>query len=74
METFLAEFDGKVFVPCEPVNLPAGTRVEVSLPWPPGKLTLEQKAVWEELKKSLDSTEPHFQTVEDAMRYSRKYP
>jgi hypothetical protein len=34
-----AEFDGLIFVPCEPVHLPAGTKVEI--PLPPRKLTEE---------------------------------
>ena len=74
METILAEYDGKVFVPCEPVQLEVGAKVLVSRVWPPGNQTPEQKAEWEELKKRIDSTEPYCPTVEDAMRYSRKRP
>jgi hypothetical protein len=74
METILAEYDGKVFVPCEPVQLPVGTKVLVSKVWPPGIQTPEQKAEWEELKKQIESTDPYFSTVDEAMRYAKKRP
>ncbi len=35
MESVKARFDGHVFVPEEPVGLPAGTVVDVPLPAPP---------------------------------------
>ena len=76
MTTVRAEFDGKVFVPCEPVNLPVGAKVEVTLLWPPGKSNMspEQLQRWEEIEKQLAESEPYFPTVEDAIRYTRKYP
>ena len=63
METILAEYDGKVFVPCEPVQLEVGAKVLVSRVWPPGIQTPEQKAEWEELMKQVESTEPPFPTA-----------
>lgn len=39
MTTVAAQFDGKVFVPEQPVDLPAGTKVEIALPQPPRKQT-----------------------------------
>lgn len=74
MQTIHAGFDGKVFVSCEPGNSPVETRVEASMPWPPGNGTPELKAEWDELMKILESTQPYFPTVEDALRYGRKYP
>lgn len=72
MPVIQAEFDSRVFVPCEPVEVAVGTRVEVIVP--PRKPTEEERRWWEELRKELDATEPYFPTVEDAMRYSRKRP
>ena len=67
-----AEFDGRVFIPCEPVDLPAGTRVEVVVP--PPAMTADQQKQWEEITAQLDASAPHFPTVNDALRYSRKRP
>ena len=67
-----AEFDGRVFVPCQPVDLPAGTRVEVVVP--PPAMTPEQVREWEEIAGQIESSAPHFPTVDEAVRYSRKRP
>jgi len=67
-----AEFDGRVFVPCQPLDLAAGTRVEVIVP--PPKMTEDQLKQWEEVARQIESSAPHFPTVEDALRYSRKRP
>jgi predicted DNA-binding antitoxin AbrB/MazE fold protein len=67
-----AEFDGRVFVPCEPVDLPTGTRVEVVVP--PAQMTADERRQWEEIAAQIESSAPHFTTVEDALRYSRKRP
>jgi predicted DNA-binding antitoxin AbrB/MazE fold protein len=72
--TIQAEFDGRVFVPCEPVRLPPGTRVEIVIPWPPGKLSPDQLREWEEIQRQIATSEPHFRTVEEAMSYTRKRP
>jgi hypothetical protein len=74
MATIQAEFDGRVFVPSEPVELAAGTKVEVHVPTKPPPLTAEQAKIWEEIQRHLDATEPYFPTLEEAMRYTRKYP
>jgi hypothetical protein len=67
-----AEFDGNVFVPCQPVDLPAGTRVEVVVP--PPAMTPEQARQWEAIATQIESSAPHFSTVDEALRYSRKRP
>jgi predicted DNA-binding antitoxin AbrB/MazE fold protein len=67
-----AEFDGRVFVPCQPVELPAGTRVEVVVP--PAKMTEEQRTEWEEIANQIEASAPHFPTVDEALRYTRKRP
>jgi len=72
MPVIRAEFDGRVFVPCDPVNVPVGTKVEVFVPPPPP--TPEQQERLAELQKELDATEPHWPTVDEAMRYMRKRP
>ncbi len=69
-----ADFDGRVFVPCERVELPVGTRVEVVVPGPPRKPTPEENQEWQRILQELASTEPYFPTLEEAMRYTRKYP
>lgn len=83
MNNVVAEFDGKVFVPCQPVNLPAGTKVSVALPGVSTGAelikkkplpTTKQQQEWEQLMRELNATEPYFPTVEDAIGYSRKYP
>lgn len=38
--TIKARFDGKVFIPDEPVNLPAGSEIEISIAAPNGASTL----------------------------------
>jgi len=67
-----AEFDGRVFVPCQLIDLPAGTRVEVVVP--PPKMTEEEFKQWQVLAQQIESSSPHFPTVDEAMRYTRKRP
>ncbi|MFN4261476.1 MAG: hypothetical protein ACK4RK_19505 [Gemmataceae bacterium] len=43
MSMIRATYDGKVFVPCELVELPVGTVVEVHTPAPPPKPTAEEQ-------------------------------
>ena len=43
MATINAEFDGRVFIPCQPVNLPPGTQVGIVIPEPPRPMTEEEK-------------------------------
>jgi hypothetical protein len=72
MPVVRAEFDGRVFVPCDPVDVPAGTKVEVMVP--PAPATPEEQARWEEIKRQIDASEPHWPTLDEAMRYIRKRP
>jgi len=78
MNTVVAEFDGRVFVPEGPIDLPAGTKVAIPLPLPPIQPprppTSADHARWDELVATLNATEPHFPTVEDAIGYSRGRP
>jgi hypothetical protein len=74
MSTVKAEFDGRVFVPLDPIQLPAGTKVEVIVLGLPRAPTAEEKQVWQQIQQELTSSEPYFATVEDALRYSRKRP
>ena len=82
MATVIAQFDGQNFVPEQPVDVPVGTKVTITLPvasppaipLPPRQPTAEEKANWEEFLRELNATEPYFPTVEEALRYSRKYP
>jgi hypothetical protein len=72
MATIQAEFDGRVFVPCEPLKLPFGTKVEVFLPTPPPNLTSDEMREWQAILQELHTTEPAFSTLDEALRYSRK--
>ena len=74
MPTVSAEFDGKVFVPCVPVELPAGTRVEIILPNIPEKLTADELREWQQIERQIAASSPRFPTVEEAMQYTRKRP
>ena len=74
MTTLRAEYDGRVFVPCERIELPIGTRVEVWVPGAPRKPTPEEQRQWDEILAELNSREPSFRTVDEALRQSRKRP
>ena len=74
MPVVQAQFDGQVFVPCETVQLPAGTRVEVVIPGPPPPLSAEEQKEWEEYLRELRAEPPYFPTADEAIRYSRKRP
>lgn len=81
MTTVVAEFDGKVFVPQQRVDLPAGTKVTVSVPaaaepapQPPRRPTPEELRELQSFRDELNRTEPYFPTLEHALGYSRKYP
>lgn len=81
MSIVVAEFDGRVFVPQQPVELPVGTKVAVSLPQSsvspmqrPREPTQEERREWQEFIALLNSSDPCFPTVEDALGQSRKYP
>jgi hypothetical protein len=85
MSTIKANFDGRVFVPADAVELPVGTQVDVLLPSspttatagsspPPATPSATEQAAWAEIRKELAATPPAFPTVEEAMRHSRKRP
>ncbi len=67
-----ADFDGRVFVPCTPVDLAAGTRVDVVLPNTPEKLTADEVREWQEIERQIAASPPAYPTVEDAMKSMRK--
>lgn len=67
-----AEFDGRAFVPSEPVTLPLGTRVRVVVPAAVRRPTAEEERLWREVLNDLAGSEPAFPTVEDALRPSRR--
>ena len=70
-----ATFDGKVFVPAQPVDLPPGTKVNVVVPVklpsnPPRKMTPEEEQEWQEVLKQIQASEPPF-TFEEHLRFRR---
>lgn len=74
MTTLKAEFDGRVFVPCQQVKLPVGTQVEVLLPFSLRGPTPDENREWQEILQEIASGPPAFPTVDEAMRHSRKRP
>ncbi|HEY2412009.1 MAG TPA: hypothetical protein VGI40_07190 [Pirellulaceae bacterium] len=76
-----AEFDGKVFVPQQAIDLPVGTKAIIAVETPlapmpsrPQPPTEEERREWEQFIEEINKTEPYFPTVEAALGYSRKYP
>jgi hypothetical protein len=68
-------FDGKAFVPTEPVDLPAGTKLSVSLPEGGGAVPAEPMTAEEaEMVLRGDGTPLPWATVEEALAYSRGRP
>jgi hypothetical protein len=74
MATVRAEFDGRVFIPSDPVPIPPGTKVEIVLPSPVPSLTADELAEWQNVQADIAACPPHFPTVDDATGYSRKRP
>ena len=74
MPTLKAEYDGRVFVPCTPVDLVAGTKVEIILPSLPQKLTAAEMREWQEIERQIAASPPYFPTLEEALQYTRKGP
>ncbi len=72
MASVQAVFDGKVFVPTEKVDVPPGTKVEVIILREAVSMAGEDRARWEEVKRQIDASEPHFPTLDEAMNYLRK--
>jgi len=82
-KTILVEFDGKTFVPVEPVDLPAGTKAIVRVavnqehPYvgkPPPPMTDEQRRLWDELVKEWAAHPLPWETVEEALGRPRYEP
>lgn len=79
-------FDGKTFVPTEPVDLPAGTKVTVEVPDhgypgpragaidPNNPPTAEEEAIWVEFVRGIRTTPPDPQTFEEYLRQRRGEP
>ncbi|MBL8794766.1 MAG: antitoxin family protein [Planctomycetia bacterium] len=74
MAIIQAEFDGQVFIPCQPVQLPKGARVGVLIPDIPPPPTAEQQTAWDQLLRQIQASEPAFASVDEALDYTRKRP
>lgn len=75
MPTLTAKFDGRAFVPSNPVDLPVGTEVEVLLPPAPlREPTPEENDEWRQIRGEILQGPPEFPTVDEAMKRSRKRP
>jgi hypothetical protein len=83
LKTIEVVFDGKAFVPTEPVDLPAGTKASIALPdhgypGPPAgapdparPLTAEEEAIWVEFVRAMRSTPPDPPTFDEYLRQRR---
>jgi hypothetical protein len=81
MSSIKANFDGRVFVPQDAVELPVGTQVEVMLPARESAAqplerdaTADEQSEWAAIRNEIASSEPAFATVEEAITRSRKRP
>ena len=86
LKTIEVVFDGTAFVPSEPVDLPAGTRLSLTVPQglagtpsqlipsKPRPLTEEEKKKWDELSRIWQSSPPLFSSIEEEMAYIRGRP
>lgn len=74
--TIPIEFNGHVFVPLVPVELPEGTRCVVQLPalGPPPPVTDEHRQLWDEITRQVEAGPPAYPTVDDAMHALRGRP
>src|SRR5438552_18388660 len=83
LKTIEVVFDGKSFVPTEPVDLPAGTKANVELREgetartvlagpPPPPMTTEEEAEWEELLVKIRTAESPWATVDEAVAAMRR--
>lgn len=73
MPTLKAEYNGQVFVPCEHVTLPAGTRVEILVPVT-REATEQEQQEWQDIRSELSRSTAYYPTLDEAMRQSRKRP
>ena len=72
MTSITAEYDGRVFVPSQPIDLPAGTRVVIPVPSPPRRPTASEDIEWKNILDEIAASPPAFPTVEDALSASRR--
>jgi hypothetical protein len=82
-KTIEVAFDGNAFVPTEPVDLPAGTRLKLAMPDGPvvapsqlvsnrpRPMTEEEKKKWEKLCRECESTPPTAEEEAAAKRILR---
>lgn len=73
MNTVEVTFDGRVFVPTPPVDIPEGTQCVVQLPAlkPPPPITDEHRQLWDEITRQVETSPPLYATVDEAMRALR---
>ena len=79
MPVVTAEYDGRAFIPCMPVDLPVGTRVGIYVPdstnqHSGAEMTPEREGEWQQVLKEIQTSEPFFQTVDEALRHTRGRP
>jgi hypothetical protein len=72
MASITAKFDGRVFVPAEPIELPEGTQVEVVLPQRTRRPTPDQDRECREILDDLAASQPAYSTVEEAIQATRR--
>lgn len=72
----IAVFDGKAFVPTEPVELKEGEKARVTywVPTPPPPPTPEEQEKWEELQRHWATVDWPWGTVEEALGRPKYQP
>jgi len=80
MTNILVKFDGKAFVPDQPLSLPVGTRATVAIPdvsSSTAKVPDSNSADdddWQRIVAQIRSAEPETGTLEETMRQIRMRP
>lgn len=69
--TIKAHYDGKVFVPDEPVLLNEGQRVEITVPLPTTAV-IKRGGSGAEILAALGESDPIWQDVGDSVEFARK--
>lgn len=71
--TIPIEFNGHVFIPLVPVELPEGTRCVVQVPMlqPPAPITDEHRQLWDEVTRQVETSVPPYASVDEAMQALR---
>ncbi|HEY3788955.1 MAG TPA: hypothetical protein VGL71_08875 [Urbifossiella sp.] len=83
MSTVEVVYDGKAFVPTTAVDLPKSVRSTLTIPAsarnqrigsPPPPVTKEHLRLWDEIIREIETSEPHYPNMAEAMKALRGEP